>query len=239
MNGSSAYQVYSALFASEFTVFLAKLISECNRKEQFSVGVIAPYRAQVDLIDKLTSSMVVPKNIELSVGTIHSFQGDECDIIIAVFNPPPVITDSDEMFLNKKNIINVSLSRARDYLFMIMPDGRTDNVSNLKVIRKAEALFKSSGSFTEFGSHEVEKVMFGSENYLEENTFTTGHQSVNVYAVPEKKYEIRSEDSAVDLQVRKTVKSIEFYNSIYCVNRGKYFLNFFDKNYCKMRKSVL
>lgn len=209
LNGSSAYQVYSALFASEFTVFLAKLISECNRKEQFSVGVIAPYRAQADLIDKLTSSMVVPKNIELSVGTIHSFQGDECDIIIAVFNPPPVITDSDEMFLNKKNIINVSLSRARDYLFMIMPDGRTDNISNLKVIRKAEALFKSSGSFTEFGSHEVEKVMFGSESYLEENTFTTGHQSVNVYAVPEKKYEIRSEDSAVDLQVRRAAKGRE------------------------------
>ena len=52
-------------------------------------------------------------------------------------------------------------------------------------------------------------MMFGSENYLEENTFTTGHQSVNVYAVPEKKYEIRSEDSAVDLQVRRAAKGRE------------------------------
>ena len=42
------------------------------------------------------------------------------------------------------------------------------------------------------------------------NALSERHQSVNVYAVPEKKYEIRSEDSAVDLQVRKTVKGIEF-----------------------------
>ena len=157
-------------------------------------------------IEKLTSSVKIPGNIELNVGTIHSFQGDECDIIIAVFNPPPVITDSNEMFLNKLNIINVSLSRARDYLFMIMPDRRTDNISNLKVIKKAEDLFRSSSSFREFNSHEIEKIMFGSENYLEDNTFTTGHQSVNVYAVPEKRYEFRSEDSAIDVQVRKVCK---------------------------------
>lgn len=206
LNGSSSYQVYSALFTHEFTVFLSRSIAELKPKERFSIGIIAPYRAQADLIEKLTSSVKIPGNIELNVGTIHSFQGDECDIVIAVFNPPPVITDSNEMFLNKLNIINVSLSRARDYLFMIMPDGKTDNISNLKVIKKAEDLFRSGSSFREFSSHEIEKIMFGSENYLEDNTFTTGHQSVNVYAVPEKRYEFRSEDSAIDVQVRKVCK---------------------------------
>ena len=52
-------------------------------------------------------------------------------------------------------------------------------------------------------SKEVEKLMFGSETYLEENAFSTGHQNVNVYNLPEKCYEIRSEDYSIDIQVHK------------------------------------
>jgi hypothetical protein len=35
----------------------------------------------------------------------------------------------------------------------------------------------------------------------EENTFATSHQLVNVYGRAEKRYEIRSEDNAVDIQI--------------------------------------
>ena len=52
----------------------------------------------------------VPDTISVQTGTIHGFQGDECEIIISVYNPPPSITPKKEMFLNKKNIINVSIS---------------------------------------------------------------------------------------------------------------------------------
>ena len=41
----------------------------------------------------------------------------------------------------------------------------------------------------------------GKENYLEENTFSTGHQVVNVYSKPEHYYEVRSDDSAIDVQI--------------------------------------
>ena len=37
--------------------------------------------------------------------------------------------------------------------------------------------------------------------YLENNSFATSHQIVNVYGKPELKYEIRSEDTAVDIQI--------------------------------------
>lgn len=200
---SSSYQVYSALFTFEFANYFAKLIADANPNKFFRIGIIAPYRAQADLIDKLICSKDLPKEVEIQVATIHGFQGDECDIIFTVFNTPPTISSSEEMFLNKRNIINVSISRAKDYLFVIMPDDETENVHNLRLVKRVEQLIKGSGKFTEYLAPELEEKMLGSSTYLEDNSFSTGHQSVNVYGLPEKRYEIRSEDSAVDIQVHQ------------------------------------
>lgn len=50
---------------------------------------------------------------------------------------------------------------------------------------------------------------------MEENSFSTGHQSVNVYGLPEKCYEIRSEDTAVDIQIHRNVsKMVQNKNEI-------------------------
>lgn len=49
------------------------------------------------------------------------------------------------------------------------------------------------------------QLLFWACRYLEDNTFSTGHQSVNVYGLPEKCYEIRSEDTAVDVQIHRPV----------------------------------
>lgn len=165
--------------------------------------MIAAYKAQADMIERLISSGKIPKHISVQTGTIHGFQGDECEIIISVYNPPPYISTKPDMFLNKKNIINVSISRARDYLFIVMPNDETENVDNLLLIKKMEQLMKGSGQFTEYDSHSLEKIMLGSSEYLEKNTFSTSHQNVNVYGLPEQKYEIRSEDSAIDIQIHK------------------------------------
>ncbi|MGI6635668.1 MAG: hypothetical protein ACOX7B_10905 [Christensenellales bacterium] len=49
---------------------------------------------------------------------------------------------------------------------------------------------------------------------LENNAFSTSHQSVNVYGLPEKMYEVRTEDSAVDVQIHRTViRTLEKVNS--------------------------
>ena len=45
--------------------------------------------------------------------------------------------------------------------------------------------------------------MFGDSHYLENNSFSTSHQSVNVYGLPEKRYEVRAEDNAVDIQIHR------------------------------------
>ena len=157
----------------------------------------------IEHIDKLIASEKLPKEIDVQVGTIHGFQGDECDIIFAVFNPPPFISASKDMFLNKKNIINVSISRARDYLFIVMPDDNTENVSNLRLVKKVETLIQNGEAWNEFWSPDLEYEMFGDYKYLENKTFSTSHQSVNVYGVPESCYEVRTEDTAVDVQIHK------------------------------------
>ena len=130
----SNFHIYSALFTYEFVIFLAKALAKCN-KDTFRIGVIAPYSAQAGIIDKLIATADIPDTISISVGTIHGFQGDECDIVLALFNPPPGISTNRNMFLNKQNIINVAISRAKDYLFVLMPDEETDNVHNLFLIK--------------------------------------------------------------------------------------------------------
>ena len=111
------------------------------------------------------------------------------------------------MFLNKKNIINVSISRARDYLFVVMPDDKTEKIENLKLVKRVENLIRSTGSWAGFLSPDLENLMFDDPKYLENNTFSTSHQSVNVYGLPENCYEIRTEDTAVDVQIHKAVKA--------------------------------
>lgn len=202
------YQTYSALFTFEFVRWLAGQIAEqiqISHADKFRIGVIAPYRAQANLLSRLNDSWVPkPNAVEIQVGTIHGFQGDECDIIIALFNPPPSISTDSRMFLNKQNILNVAISRARDYLFIVMPDDKTEGVKNLQKIAKIEGLVKKpGGAFVEYASSTMEEMIWGNANYLEENTFSTGHQMVNVYRKPERYYEVRSDDSAIDIQIHE------------------------------------
>lgn len=203
LNHSSSYQVYSAIFTFEYVCYLSRIIAENNPGELYRIGIIAPYRAEADIIDKLLASERLPKEIDIQVGTIHGFQGDECDIIFAVFNPPPTISASKDMFLNKNNIINVSISRAKDYLFVVMPDDNTENICNLRLVKKVEDLIKATDAWNEFETPDLETLMFGDSHYLENNAFSTSHQCVNVYGLPEKQYEIRSEDTAVDVQIHR------------------------------------
>lgn len=205
---SSSYQIYSALLTFEFVAFLSRRIADNPLDKPFTIGIIAPYRAQADMIDKLLASEKLPSKVEVQVGTIHGFQGDECDMVFAVFNTPPTISNAPEMFLNKLNIINVSISRARDYLFLVMPDENTEGIENLRLVNQVEDLMQSSGVCKEFASQDLEKLMFNDANYLENNAFSTSHQSVNVYGLPEKRYEVRAEDNAVDVQIHRGIRVV-------------------------------
>lgn len=89
-----------------------------------------------------------------------------------------------------------------------MPDDNTENIGNLRLVKRVENLARSTDAWNEFESPVLEDLMFGDSHYLENNAFSTSHQSVNVYGLPEQIYEVRTEDAAVDVQVHKAVKSV-------------------------------
>ena len=86
---------------------------------------------------------------------------------------------------------------------MVMPDDDTDKVENLRLIKRVEKLFDEETNFGEFSAQDIENLLFGTKNYIEDNSFATGHQNVNVYGKLERKYEIRSEENAVDIQLHE------------------------------------
>jgi hypothetical protein len=91
-------------------------------------------------------------------------------------------------------------------LFIVMPDDETEGVENLYKVAKIENLVRTGGAFSEYVSQVVEEVIWRNANYLAENTFSTGHQMVNVYHKPERYYEVRSDDLAIDIQIHEKLQ---------------------------------
>jgi hypothetical protein len=202
LKSGTSYQTYSALLTFELVRWLGKSLG-ANEGAARRVGVISPYRAQTNLISKLVDSWhSKPSTIHVHVGTTHGFQGDECDIIVAVLNPPARITNNSQMFLNKQNMLNVAISRARDYLFLLVPDDKTENIADLRKVKRLCTLIRNSkDDHVEYSSSSIERLIWNDAKYIEANTFSTGHQMVNVYREAQRKYEVRSDDAAIDVQI--------------------------------------
>ena len=198
LQGSNVH-VYSAIFAVETCAYLAKSQSA----ESIKIGIICPYAPQAQLINKMIEQRTdIPLNVEVLVGTIHGFQGDQCDIIITVFNPPTGIkVASDRIMLNNRKIINVAISRARDYLFILLPHPDSYGYENLiELNRLCGIANQKCASVGVYNAEIIEKSVFGNKGYIESNTFVTTHQVANVYTNPSSLYEVRIDENAVDIQ---------------------------------------
>lgn len=202
---NSNVHIYSALFAYEFIKYLASNIETQQDEKPWRIGVISPYRAQAEIINKLWEQRTeLYNNVDVQIGTVHGFQGDECDIIVAVYNPPArgMKRNAGNVFVNKKNILNVAISRAQDYLFLLMPDGDYEDYNNLETKTIGVIAKKDTTEMTVTNSQVLEKVIHGDSHYLDKNTFVTVHQLANVYSDPSSKYEVRFDEKSVDIQIK-------------------------------------
>lgn len=200
MQGSNV-QVYSAIFTVEMCLYIAK-----QQTENVRIGIICPYSAQAQLIKSIIEfRRDKPDNVEINVGTIHGFQGDECDIIFAVFNPPTGLKGAAEkIMLNNRSIINVAISRASDYLFVLLPHSDTDYYNNLVELNKLCSICKgmeNDGNVTINNCENFEENIFEDRAFIEKNTFVTSHQLTNVYTQSEKRYEVHIDEKSVDIQL--------------------------------------
>jgi len=84
-----------------------------------SIGVISPFRAQVDLIKKALLKVFDTDTIlkhGIDVGTAHTFQGDERDIMLLSWTFASNSHPQSLMFAQKPNLFNVAITRARHRL---------------------------------------------------------------------------------------------------------------------------
>lgn len=91
--------------------------------EPVSIGVISPFRGQVELIKKamlqVFSESIIRKH-KIEVGTAHTFQGDERDIIILSWTVANNSFSQSLTFLQKPNLFNVAITRARKKLICFL-----------------------------------------------------------------------------------------------------------------------
>ncbi len=119
---------------------LHEIIIEDERKNPdnpVSVGIISPFRAQVEQLKtsvaKVLSDYMIKKH-QIEIGTAHTFQGDERDIMLISW----AFADNSYMqsltFLQKANLFNVAITRGRNKVINFisrnpreLPDGHFRN----------------------------------------------------------------------------------------------------------------
>ena len=99
---------------------ISRLRTECSEGMfgNLSMGVVTPFKSQKEYIQEKLEQMGLIEKVR--VGTAHVFQGDEKDIMI--FSPviSKGITENAARWVeNPHNLINVSITRAKESLFFV------------------------------------------------------------------------------------------------------------------------
>ncbi len=90
-----------------------------SKLKKISFGIVTLFRAQMELIADMIRKTKEIKNMDITVGTTHRFQGDEKDIIIF---SPAISQDIKQTTLNwihsTTQLLNVAITRARSVLLI-------------------------------------------------------------------------------------------------------------------------
>jgi hypothetical protein len=81
-----------------------------------SIGILSPFRAQVELISKLLQTSLTIREIEkhrIVIGTAFSFQGEERDVMLLSIVVDKVTNASAFTYMQRDDVFNVSITRAR------------------------------------------------------------------------------------------------------------------------------
>ncbi len=194
---NSAFNLYSVIFTYNMIEYTIKQIGKNHPNQEYSIGVVCAYHAQSDAIKNMLENRPLDTlTCKVTCGTVHSFQGDECDIMFIVLNPPAECTSGTHV--NNENIINVAISRARDYIFFVLPNGQPKGFFMKN--RIGHVLPKTGASIIK--CKDLEKVIFnGNDNYIYENTHVTCHMPVNVYCEVNAVYEVKMSENAIDIKI--------------------------------------
>lgn len=142
------------VFAENVMCILDDLSKDINA--DFSVGVITPYRGQVSLLRALKYERKYDESFDkrIKIGTIHTFQGSECDIII--FD----MVDCFNMENGRSNklgrlysgnagerLLNVAVSRARHKLIIVCDPEYIKNIPGNTITPNSRSLFSKLSKY--------------------------------------------------------------------------------------------
>lgn len=112
-----------------------------------SIGVLSPFRDQVDYLEELIYKSIPGEHLidhSISIGTAHSFQGKERDIMFISFSVDDISHPTAINHLNQADVFNVSITRAR-------------NEQHIVYSRKKE-LFKAHSLMWKYLSQDLENA---------------------------------------------------------------------------------
>ena len=133
-----------------------------NPDNPVSIGIISPFRAQVDQlkisVSKVISDYMMEKH-QIEIGTAHTFQGDERDIILISWAFANNSFPQSITFLQKPNLFNVAITRARHQMI---------NFVSRDCSELPEGIFRSYISFIKEYENRHQKIV---NNELDENIY--------------------------------------------------------------------
>lgn len=95
---------------------VSSLICQCDNEsnKERSIAIIAPYRSQVNKMRKIIHNLGL-QYVNPKIDTVDGFQGKESDIVIFSLTR----SHGSYRFLADTRRLNVALSRAKDYIYMV------------------------------------------------------------------------------------------------------------------------
>lgn len=87
------------------------------------IGVLSPFREQVNYLRKKLVETISPEDIvkhDIQVGTAHSFQGEERDLMFLSFVVDGKSPSGSFVHINKPDVFNVSITRARVKQYVLL-----------------------------------------------------------------------------------------------------------------------
>lgn len=125
---------------SEVNVIAALLDDLVKIYKPSDIAVIAPYKNQVNAIKTKINNPLI------KVGTVHSFQGKDKEVVIMSMTIHSEKDSSAKRFIGEKpNMLNVAFTRAKQQLFIVGNFSVLENVEKSNFLYKTGEFVKSVG----------------------------------------------------------------------------------------------
>ena len=144
-------------FAESVIELLDIFYSDREEADKFTIGIITPYKGQVSLLRALVREKKYDSDFEkrVKIGTIHTFQGSECDVIIFDMVDCPVLESGRRLNIGKlysgkegERLLNVAVSRAKHKLILVCDPDYIKNIPGNTISQQSRSLFNKLSRFS-------------------------------------------------------------------------------------------